>query len=358
VGNASKYKEIERSLRQILQDGVWSVGDRLPSEQELSRRFGVSYMTTRQAVAELVKDGLIQRVVGKGTFVVKSCVDAADTVAPKVPIALAVPALWQRLDPYYFPDILQGFSDYMAEQKQEALVLDYESIASSDKLPKDAAIACILLEDAEKLLVEDLKDRGYRVLSINRYRGRRVIPWVAPDNEGGVMTATERLVRLGHKRIAFLRGNLNNLDASERLKGYRKAMRKHGLHTMEAGNGFAEEPGYKAGIELLNSPNPPSALVCASDLSALGAMKAAREMGIEIPRHLSVVGFGNFSLISYLNPHLTTVELPRFELGREAARLLLRLSEGKSVESTTIPTRVVPGQTDAPLEFQTNKGLH
>jgi len=349
VGNPSKYKEIERSLRQILQDGVWSVGDRLPSEQELSRRFGVSYMTTRQAVAELVKDGLIQRVVGKGTFVVKPCVDAEEAAAVKVPIAFAVPALWQRLDPYYFPDVLQGFTEYMAERKQEALVLDYESIASSDKLPSDAAIACILLEDAEKQLIENLKDRGYRVLSVNRYRGRRVIPWVAPDNEGGVYKATERLIRLGHKNIAFLRGNLNNLDAMERLKGYRRAMRKHGLPTMEAGNGFAEEPGYKAGVELLNSPNPPTALVAASDLAALGAMKAAREMGMEIPKHLSVVGFGNFSLISYLNPHLTTVELPRIELGRETARLLLLLSEGKTVESTTIPTRVVPGQTDAPL---------
>lgn len=349
VASASKYKEIERSLRQILQEGTWSVGDRLPSEQELSRRFGVSYMTTRQAVAQLVNDGLLQRIVGKGTFVVRQSAERDEAAPISVPLAFVVPALWQRLDPYYFPDVLQGFQDYMAEQGQEALVLDYEAVRSSDKLPKNAAVACILLEDAEKKLVENLKDSGYQVLSVNKYRGRRVIPWVAPDNEGGVYQATERLIKQGHKQIAFIRGNLKNLDAIDRLKGYRKAMRKHGLPTTEAGNGFAEEPGYRAGLELLSSPNPPTALVTASDLSALGAMKAARELGYDIPTRLSVVGFGNFSLISYLNPHLTTVNLPRIELGREAARLLLRMSEGKTVESTTIAAHIVPGQTDVPV---------
>lgn len=349
MGNAVKHKEIEKNLRQSLRDGVWRVGDRLPSEQELSRRFGVSYMTARQAVSELVRDGLLRRVVGKGTFVVKPSVDSPGSFPAKAPIAFAVPGLWQRLDPYYFPDILQGFTDYMFEHRKDALVLDYKLIEHTDRLPKDAAIACLLLGDYEKVLVESLKDQGYRVLSVNRYRGRRAIPWVAPDNEGGTFNATNRLIRLGHTKIAFLRGNMNNIDASERLKGYRKAMRRHGLPTLEAGYGFAEEPGHKAGLELLTSPNPPTALVAASDLAALGAIKAARDLGLKVPDDLSVVGFGNFSLISYLNPHLTTVDLPRVELGRETARLLLRMAEGEKVESTILKTRLLPGQTDAPL---------
>jgi len=347
MSSESKYREIERALRADIGQGRWAAGERMPSEHELSRRFGVSYMTTRQAVSLLVADGLVKRISGKGTFVVPRT-DIVEAEPRKIaPMALVVPKLWQKIDPYYFPDVLDGFQSYVEDQGREVVVTDYATVEESQRIPQGAAVACLLTTTDETEFAEKLKDQGYIVLGINRYTGRRAIPWIAPDNLTGAAAATKRLVDLGHRRIGFLRGDLMNLDAIDRLKGYRQTMRRSELTTLEAGNGFREHDGYRAAMELLQTPYPPTAFVSASDLSALGAITAARELGLEVPRRISIIGFGNFSLISYLDPPLTTVDLPRTELGRSAARMLIAMAGGGAARSETIATTLVPGNTDA-----------
>src|ERR1019366_2368876 len=110
-------------------------------------------------------------------------------------------------------------------------------------------------------------------------------------------------------------------------------MSKHGLSAgPEEGNHFIEECGHSSAIKMLNSEDPPTAIVCASDLSAIGAMKAIAEAGLSVPRDISVVGFGDFPLAKFLHPGLTTIQLPLAELGATAARKMLLLAEGKPAD--------------------------
>ncbi len=344
-----KHRELEMSLRRDLDLQLWKAGERIPSEHELSRQFGCSYMTARQAVTSLVSDRLLQRIPGKGTFVLAKT-EFVDTSRMAVPLVFLVPKLWQRLDPYYFPDILAGFEENLNSCGRTASILDYQTAEHTEQFAEGTAVACIMIGQSEIQLIEKLRDRGCRALAVNRYAGRRNIPFIMPDNEGGTALAVEHLVSLGHQDIGFIGGVPGNLDAADRRKGFRSAMKKNKLSPdREAGEGFREEFGYRAAMQLLCRPDRPTALVCASDLSAIGAIKASQELGLSVPDNLSIIGFGDFSISSYLNPGLTTIYLPRRELGEAAARSLVQLASEQSITDTILPTTLVLRGTTAPL---------
>lgn len=357
-----KHREIEFQIRQNIQDGVWQVGDRIPAEHQLSEQFGVAYMTTRQAVSNLVHSGLLQRIPGKGTFVLSH--GTAEPATRRASLFLLVPAFWQRLDPYYFPELLNSFQDYMADLGQTVTILDYATADREDLLGPSgdtpgAAVACLLLSKEEAYLADRLRDRGCRVLAVNRYTGRRAIPAIAPDNAGGTALAVDHLVALGHERIGLLTGNPGNLDAAERRRGFRAAMRRHGLPVhREAGDGFGEERGYQAAIQMLSSSEPPTALVCASDLSAIGAIKAAQERGLSVPKDLSVVGFGDFTVAAYVHPGLTTIHLPLAQLGKSVASALITLAGDGVLSTELIPTHLVCRGTTAAVASLSSQPLH
>jgi DNA-binding LacI/PurR family transcriptional regulator len=343
-----KHREVESVLRREIEAGVWLPGERIPAEHELSNRFGVAYMTARQAVGTLVNDRILQRIPGKGTFVLSSEI-AEPTTRLTSPLVLLVPALWQRLDPYYFPDVLAGFESEMEKAGHKAAIHDYVAAEQEGRLSSDTIVACLLIGKEETELIERVRDRGCRVLAINRYMGRRAIPAIAPDNAGGVAKAVRHLTDLGHTRIGFVRGVSGNLDATDRRRGFRTEMRLQDLSPdTEAGEGFREEFGYRAAQELLNRTGPPTALVCASDLSAMGVLKAAQEKGLRVPEDLSLVGFGDFSVAAYLHPGLTTVCLPRWELGETAARSLIKLASGQELKGEVLETHLVKRGTTAP----------
>lgn len=338
-----KHREVERQLRSEILAGAWPAGERIPAEQALARRFGVAYMTVRQAVASLVTEGLLQRVNGKGTFVLPQ--PPPDTGArTSALLALLVPGLWQRYDPLYFPDVRSGFEEEMRQAEQAFAILD-----SADAIPADALVACLLADQEDVSLIEHLKDRGCRVIAINRYAGRRVIPWIAIDNTGGTALAVEHLLGLGHTRLGFLSGWPDNVDGAERKRGFVTALRAHRLPAdLEAGHGFREECGYQGTIELLARPDRPTALVAASDLAAIGAIKAAQDSGLNVPGDLSVVGFGDFSVAAYWPAGLTTIYQPRRELGAAAAHALVTLRHGKTVGNQLLPTRLIERGTTGP----------
>jgi DNA-binding LacI/PurR family transcriptional regulator len=341
--NRPKHREVESCLRDEILAGVWQEGERIPAEHELSRRFGVAYMTVRQAVGNLVAERLLQRIPGKGTFVLPQASDGAP-MPPTAPLVLLVPDLWQRFDPLYFPDVLSGFETGMRQLGQEVVVSD-----DADDIPAEALVAFLLAEKDDVRRIERLKDQGCRLVAINRYSGRRMIPSIALDNAGGTAQAVEHLVALGHARIGFLSGWPDNVDGDERRRGFVSAMRAHGLRPdLEAGHGFREERGYQGAKELLALPDPPTALVAASDLAAIGAIKAAQDLGLRVPEDLSVVGFGDFSVAAYWPSGLTTLYQPRKELGEAAALALGAFARGETVRDQLLPTRLIERGTTGP----------
>lgn len=159
------------------------------------------------------------------------------------------------------------------------------------------------------------------------------VPSVGAANWSGGVAATRHLLDLGHRRIAVIAGPVERMCARARLGGVRAALEQHGApldeRLVRVGQWFAFEDGVSHGRELLRSPEPPTAVLCGNDLQALGVYEAARQVGLRIPRDLSVVGFDDIAACRWSGPPLTTVRQPLVEMGAAAAELVLALAAGR-----------------------------
>ncbi len=178
-------------------------------------------------------------------------------------------------------------------------------------------------------------------------------PVVSQTNYQGAYDATTHLIELGHRRIAFLRGPDGRASSLDRLAGYQSALADADIAFDErlVGPGdYVQRAGYEASLRLLAETQPPSAIFAGNDLSAIGALEAARSRGLNVPNDLSVVGFDDVPEASAMDPRLTTVNIPLKMMAREAVRMLLRrlANPQAQVRSVTLATRLVIRESTAP----------
>lgn len=156
------------------------------------------------------------------------------------------------------------------------------------------------------------------------------IPWVGIDDREGIAAAVAHLAALGHSRIAHVAGPPQYVHSSSRRQGFVTACDRLGLSPGPIVTGdFTAAGGAAATTTLLDRPAPPTAVIYANDLMAVGGMQAARAAGRHIPGDLSVVGFDDIPLAPHLSPALTTVSADVDALGRRCATALLNLVEGR-----------------------------
>ena len=160
---------------------------------------------------------------------------------------------------------------------------------------------------------------------------------VQTDDRQGAIDAIAHLARVGHKRIAFVSGPLNVSNARARRQGYRKALEAFGLEydpelTFEGD--YRIESGHRAGLALL--PHRPDAVLVTNYLMTVGFMSAADEIGMRCPEDFGLVSFDDYPWLGCFRPRLTTIELPKYELGDTAVRLLLERIQGKRTHPVTV----------------------
>jgi LacI family transcriptional regulator len=156
---------------------------------------------------------------------------------------------------------------------------------------------------------------------------------VVSDNEMGARLAVEHLIALGHRRIATITGLLETRPGTDRLRGYRTALQAAGLAFRDeyvAYGDFYVESGRLATEAFLALDEPPTAIFAASDLEALGAVRAAVDAGLTVPGSFSVVGFDDIDLAAHVQPAITTVRQDKAGLGRAAGRALVARVEDRS----------------------------
>jgi LacI family transcriptional regulator len=178
--------------------------------------------------------------------------------------------------------------------------------------------------------------------------------YVASDNIGGERLAVEHLLSLGHRRIATIAGPMETRPGRDRLRGYRDALRDAGVafrdEYVRSGD-FYVDAGERAARELLALDDRPTAIVAASDLMAVGALRAAAAAGLSVPDDLSVVGFDDVMLAAHLQPALTTIRQDKTGLGGAAARALLtRIDDPDepAEEQLTLDVQLVVRATTSP----------
>ncbi len=153
------------------------------------------------------------------------------------------------------------------------------------------------------------------------------IDTIAIANFEGARAVVEHFVGLGHRRIATVTGPGRNIDARQRLAGYRSALRDHGLEldpALEIPGDFTEPSGYEAAAELLRLDPRPTAVFVGNDHMAVGVLGALSDAGVAVPHDLAVAGFDDIPLARYLTPPLTTVHADAFQLGERALHRLLQ----------------------------------
>ncbi|AWB89910.1 LacI family DNA-binding transcriptional regulator [Homoserinimonas hongtaonis] len=158
------------------------------------------------------------------------------------------------------------------------------------------------------------------------------VPAVGSANWAGGLAAVRHLIELGHRRIAAITGPEDMMCSLARIDGYRSAMNAAGLPIREEWIRFGDfhlTGGARHAADLLALDEPPTAIFAGSDLQALGVLETARTLGMRVPDDLSVVGYDDIPLASWVSPRLTTVHQPLMEMAKEATRLVIRLSEGQ-----------------------------
>ncbi len=161
------------------------------------------------------------------------------------------------------------------------------------------------------------------------------------DNRKGTFEATNHLLSLGHRKIAYLGDRFGLNSDTERCAGFQQAMAEAGA-AVEARFLLTGDGRMKGAMDALGSlkGNWPTAVVCYNDLTAVGVMVAAKQMGISIPGDLSVVGFDDIQVAELLTPALTTVRQPKWELGMRSMALILQILRGEEAEKSVI----LPGE--------------
>jgi LacI family transcriptional regulator, repressor for deo operon, udp, cdd, tsx, nupC, and nupG len=171
------------------------------------------------------------------------------------------------------------------------------------------------------------------IVLVNREQGNRYAYSVVTDDTDGGEQAVQYLLGLGHRRIGLITGPADSQSSSNRLHAYQRTLATHGIEfdagLVAPGDGRAE--GGRVGASLLfSSPRPPTAIFCYNDMTAIGAIAAAKKRGLNVPDDVSIVGFDDIPFAEYVDPPLTTVRQRKYEMGRLAMDMVLDLLNGNA----------------------------
>jgi len=241
----------------------------------------------------------------------------------------------------FLPEVLHGVGDAVQESGFHVLVHSVEDVTAPDAyvgLVREKQTDGIILSGprSDDRQLARLRAEGFPVVLLGQLSGSD-FPFVDVDNIGAAKQAVNHLLELGHRRIGMItNAPLAYTAARDRLTGYRQALEEAGLaydQDLVCYGDFREESGFRAMRQLLSLAEPPTAVFVASDLVAFGALVAIKEQGLRVPDDVSVVGFDDVRLAHYVDPPLTTIRLPAYELGYQAAMLLTQLIGAESVEA-------------------------
>lgn len=234
------------------------------------------------------------------------------------------------------PEREDAFVEEMQARRCEGLVIATATRTS-------AAVARLAAADVPTVLV-------------TRETDDRSMPFVGGDDAEGVAATVDHLSTLGHEEIAYLAGPPDLATTVRRKAAFLAAMERHrpGLEPLVVhGTGFTTPAGRKATVEVLHSDRPVTAILAGNDMMALGVYESLAEAGLRCPEDISVAGHNDMPFMAQINPPLTTVSIPQYQVGVEAARMLLAVRAGTRPDPyrRLLPTTlVVRGSTAPPPE--------
>ncbi len=350
------YLQLSGVIRKQIRSGELKPHDRLLPELEIAAQYDVSRGTVRQALDQLVRDGLLERTQGKGTYV-----RAVNHDRKSATIGFVVPYLRDTL----VNEIIRGAERVFHEHNYSMILGHSDSnleteVAQVQRLLAGRAEGMILFpvaeEDEQQRLSEIIPADFPTVLIDRRVPGLHA-DRVLTDNRTGAYSAVRHLLELGHTSIVCITSPDRPSSIVDRINGYEQAMNEAGHFPLAAvslgGSGTPANdasgsvPVYSdADLDpvrrLIDSATRPTALFCINDFVAIGVLHFLHERGIDVPGEVAVVGFDDIAVAAMSSISLTTVAQPKYEIGREAATRLLGLLRGErfSEPELVLPTEL------------------
>ena len=242
----------------------------------------------------------------------------------------------------YFVEVMRGVEDKVIKNSYELMVCNSNDQTESEMRHLNALYA----HRVDGILIAPCDSYAAREILVGSHAplvfldivpiGAKVSS-VVTDNLDATYEAIRYLVGLGHQKIAVISGRLVHSTSLDRLEGYHRAMREFNLPIREeylAQGDSHIESGYQCGMRLLKSSDSPTAILALNNRMTLGVLRALRELGVPCPGRVSLIGFDDSDWAIVFNPSLTTIAQPTYEIGQQAAELLLesiRAAEGGAV---------------------------
>jgi DNA-binding LacI/PurR family transcriptional regulator len=262
----------------------------------------------------------------------------------------------------FFPELVKSIETVAFERGHEVILAntDYDDERALSNvrrfIERKVAGVALMTSELDKGLIDELARCRVPVVFLDIGSAGVCMSNIVVDYEAGISEAINHLHWLGHQKIAYLGGPGRLLSAARRLAAFRDSMAHQfpdttTLEIYEAD--FRLEGGRRVAREMLAAGNPPTAVVVANDMMALGLMKEFHERGLHVPEDISIVGFDDIAFAELSNPQLTTVCLPRVELGRKAVEALMATiehPESRGVEITVSTYLILRDSTAPPRE--------
>lgn len=341
-----RYLRIQRILETQILEGKLPAGSQLPGERALAKQFGVSQMTVNRAIQELVRRGCLYRRSGAGTFVT----DAVQPVRTHG-VVLVIPHTELPQADTYLREPFQAMRNVAQARELTLQILqadleEYEQIAQ--KHARGALLFIAPPNDAHNVLAQ-IWQCATRFVVMGASWQSSPFPCVDSDNFGGARRAVEYLLSLGHRHIAYLNGWQGSTNCAERLRGYQQAMEKWKVPInpewiVQAGSdSHLSIEARQQLTDLLIRTERVTAIFTAGYYLALETLSLLRSLGLRVPEDVSFISFDDPPSAAHLNPPLSTVRQPLYEMGERAMNLLLDVLMGSTPEPPTLylPTELV-----------------
>lgn len=353
-----RYEKLKELLREKIIEDKLQVGDRFYSQNELMKKYNLSFSTVTRALNDLEHDGYLVREQGRGTFVKALPLDVERDKTVERRVAVFIP--WDYRNPAHvnFQRIYTSIEASLPASFQLKLIPYSPDVAELEQFlftrEHFDGILMVYPSDVHLAFVRRLA-YAHPTVVLGRAMPEINVSFVYTDNEAGSRKAVTHLIDNGHRTIGMISNALAITDGRERLEGYKHALKDAGI-AFDEGLVVYTHPlelnGYSGLIDLMdkNSTRQITAVFAAGDLIALGALAAARSMQLSVPEELSLVGFDDIDEAATLEPPLTTMHVPIVELAQNATQTLINMIERRTPpQQIELPAHLVERATVRPV---------
>lgn len=260
-------------------------------------------------------------------------------------IGLILPTVNPRFSDPFFGELLTSIVDESTRHGYDMLVSSDVSIEGEAthylKFIRSRRVDGFIIVRTQRHdeRIDLLRQHEFPFVAFGRVEGDNDFPFVDEDGELGIRQVVNHLVELGHRHFACIAEPRHFTKSHMRVQGFVKALEEHGIPVDEdriIEGGFRQRSGWQIARQLLDLPDPPTAIVTVNDLLALGAMRAAQERGLVVGEDISITGFDDIILAEYANPPLTTVHQPARQIGTTLCQMLVKVIQREALEPPQI----------------------